>query len=291
MSKFINDVESIMELFSKVDGQKNAWSSRDADGNLWVAVLMPSKEKLIVSFKSKEESTPSTIVINKDEREKLYSTFKKLYNGDENHSKHTIDETCSAGATCAGNIATYAKNVGKPCKRKNESEQFDVKLFKESIINDMPCVSRINEHVLRYFENNGKFYMGIDNSLVKTYDKHVMVEAVDKVITDKLSDIELLEDYSCYEMDILMEDVTANPMQPIEAQSTTDNQQDEERNRELLDKVDSGEEVSYIDDATNEIEDDFQVVGKDDTYGKFIIKNNATKDIKIVNMDDLKDTN
>lgn len=116
-----------------------------------------------------------------------------------------MDETCSAGATGVANVSNFAKGFGKVAKRKKATESFDVKLFKESIINDMPCVTNANNHILRYFENNGKFYMGIDNALVKTFDKNVMLEAVDSVIYNELDNIELLEDYSCYEMDILME--------------------------------------------------------------------------------------
>lgn len=116
-----------------------------------------------------------------------------------------MDETCSAGAIGVANVSNFAKGFGKVAKRKKATESFDVKLFKESIINDMPCVTNANNHILRYFENNGKFYMGIDNALVKTFDKNAMLGAVDSVIYNELDNIELLEDYSCYEMDILME--------------------------------------------------------------------------------------
>lgn len=281
MSKFINDVEEIMSLFNKVD--ENKWSSKDKDGNLWVAILLPSTQKLIVSFKSKEESTPSTIIINKDERKKLFSTFRDLYSGDENHSKHSIDETCSAGATCAGGVSGFAKPIGKIAKRKKTTETFDSKLFKESIINDMPCVIKINEHVLRYFENNGKFYMGIDNSLVKTYDKKVMIESVDNVISNKMNEIELLENYSCYEMDILMEDVMANPLQ-----STEDSVENENRNKELLDIMDKEETVSVVNAETDEISDNQQIVGKNTEDSHFFVKDKETDEITMVTPDQIK---
>lgn len=292
MSKFINDVEEIMSLFNKVD--ENKWSSKDKDGNLWVAILLPSTQKLIVSFKSKEESTPSTIIINKDERKKLFSTFRDLYSGDENHSKHSIDETCSAGATCAGSVSGFAKPIGKIAKRKKTTETFDSKLFKESIINDMPCVIKINEHVLRYFENNGKFYMGIDNSLVKTYDKKVMIESVDNIINNKMNEIELLENYSCYEMDILMEDVMANPLVGMQQNQEQDqNQQpiqqnEEERNKELLDMIDTNEEVYVVDDENNGIKDNMRIVGHDEETGNFAVKDNSNNQVEFVNQEQIK---
>ncbi len=138
--------------------------------------------------------------------------------------EENIEETCSAGATCAANVSGFAKNIGKVAKRKKTSESFDVKLFKESILNDLPCTSRINEHILNFFENNGKFYMSVDNSLVKSYDKNVMIESVDEVVNNTLHNIELLENYSCCEMDILMETIEDKDIKS----------EDENRNQELL---------------------------------------------------------
>jgi hypothetical protein len=116
-----------------------------------------------------------------------------------------LTETCSVGATSSGGVAGYAKALGKPKKRKKATETFDVKLFKESIINELPTSTIINEHELKYFLYENKFYLSIDNSLVKTYDKGVMLNAVDKICEGNYKDIEVLKDYSCYEMNILME--------------------------------------------------------------------------------------
>lgn len=147
---------------------------------------------------------------------------------EENHPSE-IEETCSGGATCAGavceapgNIGSVKKSVSKvtktacPTKRKHKkvSDEIDSILVKESILNDMPCESEINGHKFKYFMNEGKWYFSVDNCLVKTHDKDVMMETFDQIVDDEKVTASLLEDYSCYEMELLMEDganVTAYP--------------------------------------------------------------------------------
>ena len=160
-----------------------------------------------ISYVGKVEYYDISVYNSEKERVETFTRVDPIsYEMKEIIHNEEIDETCSAGATGVANVSGFAKNIGKVAKRKKStSESFDVKLFKESIINDMPCITNVNNHTLRYFENNGKFYMGVDNALVKTYDKGVMIEAVDNVVYNELSSINLLEDYSCYEMETLME--------------------------------------------------------------------------------------
>ena len=160
-----------------------------------------------ISYVGKVEYYDISVYNSEKERVETFTRVDPISNEmKEIIHNEEIDETCSAGATGVANVSGFAKNIGKVAKRKKStSESFDVKLFKESIINDMPCITNVNNHTLRYFENNGKFYMGVDNALVKTYDKGVMIEAVDNVVYNELSSINLLEDYSCYEMETLME--------------------------------------------------------------------------------------
>lgn len=197
--------------------------------------------------------------------------------------EENIEETCSAGATCVANVSGFAKGIGKIAKRKKTSESFDVKLFKESIINDLPCTTKIGNHILNFFENNGKFYMGVDNALVKSYDKKVMIESVDALVNDEMFNIELLEGYSCYEMDILMEDMTSNPMQPTENSIESEN-----RNKELLDIMNNEETVSVVNAETDEINDNQQIVGHTDDDKQFFVQDKNTNEISMVTPDQIK---
>lgn len=132
----------------------------------------------------------------------------------ENVAEKEIEETCSAGCCAASSVSGFAKRLGKAPKKKNKKkipEAIDTKLFKESILNDMPCESELEGHKFSYFMNEGKWYLSCDNALVKTFDKDVMIESVDEIINGEEPSCGLLEGYSCYEMDLLMEDNTITP--------------------------------------------------------------------------------
>lgn len=132
--------------------------------------------------------------------------MKKL--PEDDYDSEELDETCSAGATCAANVSGFAKPIGTTIKRnkKKVKESFDSKLFKESILNDFESASKINGKQLKYFFNEGKYYMSVDNALVKSFNKNVMIETVDMILNNEDVSDRLLEGYSCYEMNILMED-------------------------------------------------------------------------------------
>lgn len=130
---------------------------------------------------------------------------------EELFNEEMLSETCSGGCTCAGSVSGFAKPIGSCIKRKKgkkkskKTESVDAILFKEFILNDMPCSTTIDEHSFKHFMNEGKWYMSVDNSLVNTHDKEVMIETFDDIVSGESVD-NLLEDYSCYEMDLLMED-------------------------------------------------------------------------------------
>lgn len=142
-----------------------------------------------------------------------------------------LEETCScvttgAGAVCEtpDSVASVKKSVSKvtksacPSKRKHKKVSDDIhsKLFKESILNDMPCEAEVEGHQFKYFMNEDKWYLSADNCLVKTHDKGVMMETFDQIVDDEKVTTSLLEDYSCYEMELLMEEenTLANPDDP-----------------------------------------------------------------------------
>ena len=214
--------------------------------------------------------------------------MKKIISDDE------LDETCSAGATGVSNVSGFSKPIGKTIKRnkKKVKETFDSKLFKESILNDMECSSKINGKQLIYFLNEGKYYLSVDNALVKTYDKDVMIETVDEILYDEDISYKLLEGYSCYEMDILMEDAMANPLNP-KIQSNSEQKEptsleDSERNKELLDIMNSKKEISVVDDDSMEIINNQEIVNKDEQSGNYFVKDKMTNEITLVDPNSIK---
>lgn len=213
-----------------------------------------------------------------------------------------MNETCSGGCCSAGSVSPIAKRVGKVSSRKNKKripEAIDTKLFKESILNDMPCESILEGHHFEYFMNEGKWYLSCDNALVKTYDKDAMIESVDEIINNEDVTCGLLEGYSCYEMDLLMEDVTASPtnndddlrmaiiasakksnngqLSPNEENELNNSLDDPEivdQNKDAAQKLNLkvGQQVGMPDPETSKVEDE-QLTGVDTKKGLAYLKN------------------
>ena len=233
--------------------------------------------------------------------------MKKIY-------EEAIDETCSGGCCGAGAVSGFAKRLGKAPKKKNKKrlpESFDTKLFKESILNDMPCESLLEGHKFKYFMNEGKWYLSCNNALVKTFDKDVMIESVDEIINGEEPSCGLLEGYSCYEMNILMEEITAsttagsdmndeqlqaaiiasaqknsnnnlNPQQENELKNNADNEQIKKQNIDAAKKLELnvGQTVTTTNPQTSQQEDS-ELAGVDKTKGlSFLKKTNGDIDIE-----------
>ena len=191
-----------------------------------------------------------------------------------------LEETCSCGATGAGavceapdSVASVKKSVSKvtksacPSKRKHKKVSDDIhsKLFKESILNDMPCEAEVEGHQFKYFMNEGKWYLSVDNCLVKTHDKGVMMETFDQIVDEEKVTTSLLEDYSCYEMELLMEDgdafanptdsdtpMTSNPDNTSASDSSSpgDNAVDSMSQEDMIANI--GSRMNQLDDKENE---------------------------------------
>lgn len=188
---------------------ENKLNAFQAIEDLYIYTNFSTKEIDEILYKWSEEK--EKIKSDKEEKE-----LNDIWDDEE------LNETCSGGATCAGAVGSVKKSVSKvtraAClpkrKKKKMSESIDSILFKESILNDMPCESKIEGHQFKYFMNEGKWYLSADNCLVKTHDKDVMMETFDQIVDDEKVTTSLLEDYSCYEMELLMEDennVITNP--------------------------------------------------------------------------------
>lgn len=204
----------------------------------------------IISYNPKTEREETFINVEADDNlmTKISDDYEfEEYDDDYEFEEYDdLDETCAAGATCAANVSGFAKPIGTTIKRnkKKVKETFDSKLFKESILNDMECSSKINGKQLRYFFNEGRYYLSVDNALVKSFDKDVMIETVDEIMYDEDISYKLLEGYSCYEMNILMEDVTANPLNPNGIEQVDD---------EEINEPKTPEEIQFDDEIKQDI--------------------------------------
>ena len=232
-------IEKIADEILAVVNKKRA-SGKTPENDVWVATYLPNREQIAVIFGDREVSNSYVQHrFKKDDRASIISTLEKLYGAEpRNHNEQSLDEDTVYDhswyevedgdypertkegveikeTTCAGSVACVGKRIGKIGKRKRSkvSEDLKSKLFKESILNDMPCETEIENHTFKYFMNEGKWYMGVDNCLVKTHDKGVMMETFDQIVDELPITTSLLEDYSCFEMELLMEEdnTIANP--------------------------------------------------------------------------------
>jgi len=213
-----------------------------------------------------------------------------LYKPSKIKNEKELEETCSAGACCAASVATVPSKPKKAKPRKEKS--FDVELFKESIQDDLPSTLTINGKKVAYKIVEGKGYLYIDNGIVKTLDKNVMLETVDDVYNDCL-DIEVLEGFNAYDLQIIMEDyITPND---DSQQSTIITPAEKQKQQEDLDnqiKKTPDMKVGVVnDDNPNEIKQNQQIVGVDDSNindKKYVVKDPMTGDVKIANFDQIK---
>lgn len=201
-----------------------------------------------------------------------------------------ILETCSAGACCAASVATVPSKSRKNKPRKAKS--IDVELFKESIQDDLPSTLTINGKKVAYKIVEGKGYLYIDNGIVKTLDKNVMLETVDDVYNNCL-DIEVLEGFNAYDLQIIMEDYITP--EDDSQQSTIITPAEKQKQQEKLDNQINNTpdmKVGVVNaDNPNEIKQNQQIVGVDDSNindKKYIVKDPMTGDVKIANFDQIK---
>ena len=203
-----------------------------------------------------------------------------------------IKETCSAGACCAASVATVPSKPKKAKSKPRKQESFDVSLFKESVRNDCPVTLTINDKMVSYKLVEGKGYLYIDNGIVKTLDKNVMLETVDDVYNNCL-DIEVLEGFNAYDLQIIMEDyITPDD---DSQQSTIITPAEKQKQQEKLDNQINNTpdmKVGVVNaDNPNEIKQNQQIVGVDDSNindKKYIVKDPMTGDVKIANFDQIK---
>lgn len=195
-----------------------------------------------------------------------------------------IKETCSAGATCSANVSGFAKPLGsKPKKRKKSTIELD--MFKESIQNDLNSALEINGQMVAYRIFEGKGYLYINEAILKETDKDAILEAIDDIYNDCL-ETPVLEGFTPYQLEILMEEDLIQPENELEPQE----------NQELQDDLDneintnSNLKVGMLDN-TGGISTEQEIVGVDDTDmndKKYVLKDPQSGKVKIANASQIK---
>lgn len=196
-----------------------------------------------------------------------------------------VDETCSAGATCAGNVATISRPVGKKKKRKLS---IDESLLLTFVKEGRDCTSSFNGH--HYMLKNGYLYK--DDQLVKTKNLNEMVEFIQGNI-----DLPILEGFLPMHLDMMLEDIN-NPNELSDMDLTPEQRQLKQKQEQNLDSqlnAGANPKVSVEDSKdTNKIETNQELVGVDDTdinNKQYVVKNPATNKIKIVKSNQIKTNN
>lgn len=192
-----------------------------------------------------------------------------------------VDETCSAGATCAANVATIAQPVGKK-KKRTVSEQMVVDMILSG--ND---VATIYKDCLYEFKN-GYFYK--NHALIQTKNPVEMVAYMEGEI-----DLPVLEGFLPEQMEMLLEDINSEQQEMSDMNLTPEQRQLKQKQEQNLDaQIQSGNEMKVsIEDEKDKskLTTNQELVGVDDSdinNKKYVVKDPSTRKIKIVKSDQIK---
>lgn len=193
-----------------------------------------------------------------------------------------VDETCSAGATGAGNVAMTSRPIGK--KRKlSIGESLLLKFIKEG----RDCTSIFDGH--HYMLKNGYLYK--DAQLVKTKNLNEMVEFIQGNV-----DLPILDGFLPMHLDMMLEEDVNNPNELSDMDLTPEQRQLKQKQEQDLDtRIDSGTDIKVSVENTddNKIELNQELIGVDDTdinNKQYVVKNPSTNKIKIVKSNQIKTT-
>ena len=218
---------------------------------------------------------------------------EKIVNSWDKEADSKLDETCSAGACCAASVATVPSKPKKAKSKPRKQESFDVSLFKESVRNDCPATLTINDKKVSYKLVEGKGYLYIDNGIVKTLDKDVMLETIDDVYNNCL-DIEILEGFNAYELNILLEDGINDDMGDIDSVTTITPEEKKEAQTELDNNLAQkpNSKINVVSsENSGEIHQNQEFIGIDDhdeSNKKYIVKDPATGKITVADYNQIK---
>lgn len=185
-----------------------------------------------------------------------------------------IDETCSAGATCAGGVA----QMPKPFKsKKHKKVSIAESLFLDMILENKNVSQVIDGDT--YKLQDGYFYK--NGVLVKTKNLNEMVEFV-------LGNIELplLEGFTPYQMEMVMEELDNNELSSMDL--SPEQRQVKQQQEDILDskiQSDTTVNVNVTDEEKNEIVQNQELIGVDDSdinNKKYVVKNPSDNSVKVL---------
>ena len=200
--------------------------------------------------------------------------YLMLYKPSKIKKEKEIDETCSAGATCAGGVA----QMPKPFKSKKHKKVS----IAESLFLDMILENKNVSQVIdgdSYKLQDGYFYK--NGVLVKTKNLNEMVEFV-------LGNIELplLEGFTPYQMEMVMEELDNNELSSMDL--SPEQRQIKQQQEDILDskiKSDTTVNVNVTDEEKDEIVQNQELIGVDDSdinNKKYVVKNPSDNSVKVL---------
>lgn len=198
-----------------------------------------------------------------------------------NYFNGVLSENCSAGATCAASVGTIATPFKQKKKRKKET--LDYSMFKENVSNNIPSSLEINGKTISYEIIEGKNYLYIDNGILKTTNKQSIMEALDDLYNDCL-EMEVLEGFNHYELDLLLEDNMITPTTSSNQQNQTNPQDEKELDNQI--RQNSNLKVTVKDEKSNTSTPDQEIVGIDDSdinNKMYVTKDPKTGKVKVTN--------
>lgn len=209
---------------------------------------------------------------------KLYAKREKL-----------LRENCSAGATCAGNIASIGTSL-KPSKKKRRKETLDFKMFKESVNQNVPSSLEINGKNVSYQIIEGKNYLYIDNGILGSTNKQTIMEAIDDLYNNCL-EIPVYEGFNHLELDLLLEDmIQPNGTNPTNPTNPSDEKQKEnDLDKQIHSNPNLKVNVRNPQDQNQSFSDQ-EIVGIDDSdinNKMYVTKDPKTGKIKVVKSADI----
>ena len=259
---------------------ENKLNAFQAIEDLYIHTNFSTKKIDEIMYKWLEEK--EKIKSDKDEKE-----LNDIWDDEE------LNETCSAGATCAASVASVPSVKTKKKSKPRKPETADLSLFKESIKNDCPSTLSISNRMVSYKIVEGKGYLYIGNGIVKALGKNAILEAVDDIYNNCL-DIDVLEGYSPYEMEILLEDDMNPDLGDVNSTTTITPDEKKKQQQELdldLQKNPNKKVGVVTGDTDGEIKQNQEFVGIDDhdeNNKKYIVKDPSTGEVSIVDYNQIK---
>lgn len=205
----------------------------------------------------------------------------KLEKEKQSLKDESIEETCSAGATCAGSVAMVQQPIKK--KKKNKAESISENLFFNLLKNNINTAHKFNDDLFEY--NNG--YLFKNNKLVKTTNINEMIAYINGEIN-----LPLIENILPNQMKYLMEEdsnLSYSDISPEQRQLKQNTEQELDNSLQGQNTIDVS--VENNDNNTSQIQNNQEVVGVDDSdiqNKQYILKDKTSGKYQVADASKIK---